>query len=158
MKYIFDIDGTIADGSQRLHYILPSKKDIMGEVDLDKIAPDWESFYKDCVNDKPITPTIDLLRALHERGAKIIFVTGRPEKYMDETLQWLQKYACKNVEGLFMRKDGDHRPDYIVKKEIYDEHIKPYHHIDGVFEDRKQCVDMWRRIGLTCYQVADGNY
>ena len=158
MKYIFDIDGTIADGSQRLHFILPKKHDIMCEADLDKIAPDWESFYKDCVNDKPIAPTIDLLRALHEHGAKIIFVTGRPRKYMNETLQWLQKYACKPVDGLFMRKDGDHRPDYFIKKEIYDECIKPYHHIDGVFEDRKQCVDMWRRLGLTCYQVADGNY
>lgn len=157
MKYIFDIDGTIADCSQRLHFILPPK-DITDDVDLDKIAPDWESFYKDCVNDKPIVPTIDLLCALHEHGAKIIFVTGRPCKYMNETIQWLQKYACENVDGLFMRKNGDHRPDYIVKKEIYDECIKPYHHIDGVFEDRKQCVDMWRSLDLTCYQVADGNY
>ena len=117
MKYIFDIDGTIADGSQRLHFILPPKQDITCEADLDKIAPDWESFYKDCVNDKPIAPTIDILRALHEHGAKIIFVTGRPRKYMNETLQWLQKYACKPVDGLFMRKDGDHRPDYFIKKD-----------------------------------------
>ena len=125
---------------------------------LTKIAPDWESFYKDCVNDKPITPTVNILRALREHGAKIIFVTGRPSEYMSETVKWLQKYVCENVESLFMRKNGDHRPDYMVKKEIYDEQIKPYHHIDGVFEDRKQCVNMWRSLGLTCYQVADGNY
>lgn len=148
MKFIFDIDGTIADCSQRLHFIQQEK-------------PDWESFYKDCVNDKPIVPTIELLCALREHGAKIIFITGRPCKYMNETIQWLQKYACENVEGLFMRKNGDHRPDYIVKKEIYENCIKPNLKNDcvwGVFEDRKQCVDMWRRLGLTCYQVADGNY
>lgn len=158
MVYIFDIDGTLADCSQRLHFILPSKEDISGDIDLDKIAPDWESFYKDCVNDKPIQPVLMLLLDLQRAGATIIFVTGRPEKYMEETLNWLcDKLDCNSVI-LMMRKDGDHRPDYIVKKEIYDEYIKPYHHIDGVFEDRKQCVDMWRSLGLTCYQVADGNY
>jgi len=161
MKYIFDIDGTLADCSQRLHFILPSKEDISGDIDLDKIAPDWESFYKDCVNDKPIAPTVELLRALQEYGAKIIFVTGRPNKYMKETLQWLEKNTDKPVYGLYMRKNDDHRPDYIVKKEIYETQIKPNlknECIWGVFEDRKQCVDMWRSLGLTCYQVADGIY
>lgn len=37
-------------------------------------------------------------------------------------------------------------------------HRKLYEWAWGVFEDRKQCVDMWRSLGLTCYQVADGNY
>ena len=145
MKFIFDIDGTIADCSQRLHFIQQEK-------------PDWDSFYKDCVNDKPIPTTLEVLCALQKYGAKIIFVTGRPEKYMDETLMWLCNQLTTNCISLYMRKNGDHRPDYIVKKEIYDERIKPYYHINGVFEDRKQCVDMWRSLGLTCYQVADGNY
>lgn len=145
MKYIFDIDGTLADCSQRLHFIQQEK-------------PDWESFYKDCVNDKPIASTLDLLRALQDDGAEIIYITGRPCKYMNETMQWLKTYTEEPVRYLYMRANGDHRPDYVVKKEIYEEDIKPYHHIDGVFEDRKQCVDMWRSLGLTCYQVADGNY
>lgn len=161
MKYIFDIDGTLANCSQRLHFILPSKEDISGDIDLDKIAPDWDAFYKDCVNDKPIAPTIELLRALQEYGANIIYITGRPCKCMNETIQWLKKYTEQPVRGLYMRKNDDHRPDYIVKKEIYETQIKPNlknESIWGVFEDRKQCVDMWRSLGLTCYQVADGNY
>ena len=158
MAYIFDIDGTLADCSQRLHFILPSKENMSGDIDLDKIAPDWDSFYKDCVNDKPILPVVELAHTLKDAYETLIFVTGRPEKYMEETLNWLcDKLDCNSVI-LMMRKDGDHRPDYIVKKEIYEEDIKPYHHIDGVFEDRKQCVDIWRSLGLTCYQVADGNY
>lgn len=158
MKYIFDIDGTLADCSQRLHFILPSKEDLAGDIDLDKIAPDWDAFYKDCVNDKPILPVVELAQVLKDSYQDLIFVTGRPEKYMEETTEWLCNQLETDYIVLFMRKDGDHRPDYIVKKEIYDEYIKPYHHIDGVFEDRKQCVDMWRSLGLTCYQVADGNY
>ena len=27
-----------------------------------------------------------------------------------------------------------------------------------VFDDRNQVVDMWRQNGLTCFQVADGNF
>ena len=145
MAYIFDIDGTLADCSHRLHYISGEHKD-------------WDAFYKECVNDKPIMDVMEILWALQESGSKIIYVTGRPITYMDETMEWLQKYVGNRVVALFMRKDGDHREDYIIKKEIYEEDIKDYMLIDGVFEDRKQCVDMWRSLGLTCYQVADGNY
>lgn len=145
MAFIFDIDGTLADCSQRLHFIQQEK-------------PDWESFYKDCMNDKPIAPVVELAYTLSMFYSKLIFVTGRPEKYMFETTEWLCDQFNADTVTLFMRKDGDHRPDYIVKKEIYEENIKDYYPIDGVFEDRKQCVDMWRSLGLTCYQVADGNY
>lgn len=148
MAYIFDIDGTLADCSQRLHFIQQEK-------------PDWESFYKDCVNDNPIEPVWNLLHRIYEDGTDVIFVTGRPEKYRKQTTLWLSKYLMSKYFGLGMRKDGDHRPDYIIKKEIYETQIKPNlgnNCIAGVFEDRKQCVDMWRSLGLTCYQVADGNY
>jgi len=30
--------------------------------------------------------------------------------------------------------------------------------IKGVFEDRNRVVAMWRRRGIRCYQVIDGNY
>lgn len=162
MTYIFDIDGTLADCSHRLHYILPpDASELQSIEDLDKFQPDWESFYKDCVNDKPIQPVLVLLLNLLQSGAKIIFVTGRPCKYMNETIQWLKKYTESDVRGLYMRQNGDHRPDFVIKKEIYEKHIKPHlgmNAIAGVFEDRKQCVDMWRSLGLTCYQVADGDY
>ena len=28
----------------------------------------------------------------------------------------------------------------------------------AVFDDRQQVVDMWRSNGLTCFQVADGDF
>jgi phosphoglycolate phosphatase-like HAD superfamily hydrolase len=156
--YIFDIDGTLADCSQRLHFIEPADNATFTYDGKLEFNPDWDSFYKDCVNDKPILPVVELAHTLKDAYETLIFVTGRPEKYMEETVNWLcDKLDCNSVI-LMMRKNGDHRPDYIVKKEIYEEYIKPYHHIDGVFEDRKQCVDMWRSLGLTCYQVADGSY
>ena len=64
MKYIFDIDGTLADCSQRLHFIQPPEGLVHFEPGETDWKPDWESFYKDCVNDKPIALTIEVLRAL----------------------------------------------------------------------------------------------
>jgi hypothetical protein len=56
-----------------------------------------------------------------------------------------------------MRKDGDFRADYIVKQEILDAHI-PKDRVLFVLDDRQQVVDMWRRNGLMCFQVAEGNF
>jgi adenylate cyclase class IV len=57
-----------------------------------------------------------------------------------------------------MRKTGDNRPDNIVKKEIFDSNIKNNYYIEFVLDDRNKVVKMWRELGLTCLQVADGNF
>lgn len=145
--YIFDIDETLSDCSHRLHFITGDNKD-------------WDSFYATCVDDTPIYDVVALLRALDALDIKIIFVTGRLEQCRFDTENWLQKYTgvWAGRNNMFMRKDGDHRPDYQVKREIYERKIKDKYEILGIFEDRQQCVDMWRSLGLTCFQVANGNY
>lgn len=59
---------------------------------------------------------------------------------------------------IYMRKTGDRRPDDVVKEEMIqrmrDDGLEPY----VVFEDRKRCVDMWRRNGITCLQCAEGDF
>jgi hypothetical protein len=57
-----------------------------------------------------------------------------------------------------MRKKGDRREDYLVKEEIYKNHIDQIYNVMFVLEDRKQVVDMWRRLGLTCLQCAPGEF
>jgi len=45
-------------------------------------------------------------------------------------------------------------PDQILKKEMLDTFVD----IDDVFiifEDRKKVVDMWRELGLTCFEVEE---
>lgn len=171
--YIFDIDGVLADCSHRLHFIQQYPKD-------------WDGFYSASANDVPIKANVGLLHRLHkDYQVAIIFVTGRTEKYRTLTSDWLRKEVlgtqpvidCSTMMGcdlaielqeeeikktleqrLFMRKDGDHRSDYAIKKEIYEDEIKCQYEILGIFEDRTQVVKMWRSRGLTCYQVCEGNY
>ena len=60
---------------------------------------------------------------------------------------------------LLMRKDGDNRPDQIVKRELYERHVQGLYEIEGVLDDRDRVVAMWRNdLGLTCLQVAPGAF
>lgn len=159
--FIFDIDGTIADCSHRLHFLKPPAGLIHFKKDETDWKPDWDAFYDACGEDNLIMSVVRLCRALRHSGAGIIYVTGRPERIRDKTAKWIIHNGLPEFSlatRLFMRKDGDHRPDYEVKREIYETQIRNEYDVIGVFEDRKQCVDMWRALGLQCYQVNNGDY
>ena len=147
MYYIFDLDGTLANISHRLHFIQQEK-------------PDWDAFYNACNKDEPIKNTLELLDTIGSNDKNnIIILSGRSDVVRRKTIGWINKYVSI-FYTLYMRKAGDHRPDVEVKQEWLDEWLK--HHtkeeIGGIFEDRKQVVDMWRKNRITCYQVAEGDY
>lgn len=163
MTYIFDIDGTLSNCSHRLHYVLPpegTRAEITDHgIEFDWDGPDWDSFYKECINDTPVLPVVKLAQSLISAGHDILFITGRPERCRKETWEWLETQGLtKHKPLLYMCADDDHRQDCVYKKEVYEKEIVSHYTIDGVFEDRTQCVNMWRNLGLICYQVADGNY
>lgn len=88
---------------------------------------------------------------------KVILVSGREDKYRNQTERWLEANGIE-YDALLMRRSGDYRKDSIVKLEIYDEFIKPFYDVEFVLDDRNQVVEMWRDQGLICLQVADGNF
>lgn len=146
MLALIDIDGTIADCSHRLGHIRG------GEV------PDWEAFFDAMDKDTPIRHICDLVRVLGD-GYNIIYLTGRPDSHRVQTAWWLDCNFLAKGKDLLMRKAGDHRPDYIVKKELYEKFVFPiYGKPNLVIEDRKQVVDMWRGMGITVLQPKDGDY
>lgn len=59
---------------------------------------------------------------------------------------------------LHMRPAGDRRRDSIVKAELFDRHVRDQYRVLVVLDDRKQVVEMWRSLGLTCLQVAEGDF
>jgi hypothetical protein len=149
MIYIVDIDGTLFDISHRLHFINGEHKD-------------WTSFYKACVDDKPIFEVISVIRALSSAGHTIVYSTGRPTSIYAETVATLSKYRLPQVQRMYMRPDGDHREDFVVKSELLDNIIQAYGQglagYGGAFEDRQQVVRLYRDRGLKVFQVADGNF
>lgn len=135
---IFDIDGTLADPKDRLHFL--EKKD-------------WNSFYNACLDDIPIHHVIYLLQEL-KKNHRIIILTGRPERIKDKTLQWLKANNI-SFDEIYFRKNRDYRPDYEIKEEMLKALNRP---IWFAIDDRKQVVDMFRRNNILCLQCKDGDY
>jgi len=93
----------------------------------------------------------------YEKGKTIIIVTGRDNKAELSTREWLAKHDIP-YHKLYMREFGDYRKDTIVKKEIYENYIKDNYFISVVYDDRKKVVNMWRSLGIKCFQVEWGEY
>lgn len=108
--------------------------------------------------DEPNPAVITAVRAMHAAGHAIVFCTGRDEACRAETEAWLELFVDVPYEGLFMRPEGDSRKDSIVKREIFDREVKDRWRVVGVFDDRQQVVRMWRQLGLTVFQVAEGDF
>ena len=133
---LVDIDGTLADVRHRLHHIRGARKN-------------WKAFFEAMDRDTPIASTVAWVQSLAENH-EIIIVTGRPQQYRNRTLAWLKKNKIP-FSDLFMRNDGDHRPDYEVKKEVLD--CWPKQRIKLVIEDRPPVHDMWLQQGIRCVLV-----
>jgi len=139
---IFDIDGTLADVSERIHYLKTKPKN-------------WDAFFQGMAQDKAVQSMVRLCNILHASGIQILLCSGRNEQYRSETMTWL---AEQNVHyhGLFLRKDNDRRSDTVVKREILAGIDKSK--VLFVVEDRSRVVEMWRSEGLVCLQCAPGEF
>lgn len=124
-------------------------------------------FYGKDINvylDEPNTIVCDVIKAyLASSGATPVFVTGREAALADDTRRWIKdKFFDKGKEpqkiSLFTRDTGDYRSDAVVKREIYYHRINWSFKVLCVFDDRNSVVKMWRSLGLTCFQVANGDF
>jgi predicted kinase len=108
--------------------------------------------------DRPNVAVIAAVRAMHAAGHEIVFCSGRTDDCREDTAAWLDEHVGVPYTALFMRVTGDQRRDSVVKQEIFDKEIRSRYHVVGVFDDRQQVVRMWRALGLTVFQVAEGNF
>lgn len=108
--------------------------------------------------DTPHHAVIDAIRAMHAAGHRVIFCSGRTDDGRAATAAWLERHVGIPYVALHMRAFGDQRKDSVVKAEIFDREIRPHYRIVGVFDDRAQVVRMWRALGLTVFQVAEGAF
>lgn len=131
---IFDIDGVLAKKSPDRDYKEYDK------VDLDSPI---EAVFK-ILNDCYIDDDYD-----------IFFITGRKESCRKKTVDFIITYT--GIEylrrfHLYMREDNDNRKAEVLKKEIYDKHIKDKYDVVMVFEDDPVICEMYKKEGLLVLQ------
>lgn len=142
---IVDLDGTLCNVDHRRYLVEGKNKD-------------FELFAKLCTKDTPNKWCLDIIKAMMFTH-HIIFVSGRKYRHELDTTEWLYDNVPGSLRfSLMMRGDDDDRSDEIVKKEIYENFIKPYYNVSFCIDDRTRVVNMWRSIGLTCLQCAPGDF
>jgi hypothetical protein len=110
------------------------------------------------LKDKPNASVIAVTQALAAAGHTLVIVSGRSDAARADTELWLQRHLGAPFEGPHMRADGDGRQDAVIKREIYQREIEAHYDVLCVLDDRDQTVHMWRKLGLTCLQVAPGAF
>lgn len=144
---IFDIDGTLANCEHRLHWVRSKPKN-------------WPAFNRAMKDDTPYWDIVWMLRGWYGDGLTILIASGRNEDDRAVTEMWLNEVAKISgmYEKLYMRASKDYRSDDIVKSEILDQMRADGYNPTMAIDDRQQVVDMWRRRGLRCLQVAPGDF
>ncbi len=128
--FIVDIDGTLANHGQR---------DVYNTAEA--------------ATDTVIQPVKTLVNSMVHCGYYLFVFSGRDEKFRGLTEEWLKANGI-DYWRLYMRPEGDTRPDYIIKRELFDKAFS-----DGeysplfVFDDRKQVKRMWVDMGLFVFDV-----
>ena len=131
---IFDIDGTLTIMADRSPY-------------------DWDKVYKDDLN-VIVAEQVEYHRS---KGRKIIIVTGRDGAAKKQTEEWLALYGIEYDE-LFIKGVNDQRKDTIIKKEIYDNHIKGKYNVICIYDDRLAVLNTWYELGIFTFNVNQGNH
>jgi len=148
---IFDLDGTLA--------IIDERRKISIK---DNGKMDWDTFFNptNIALDVPNIPVIETARLFKKNGFDIVIFSGRLDTTLDATIDWLTKHDVPfnlirmrpdNPNFKFMRDDD-------LKEGWLNELFPNKSEIFAVFDDRNKVVEMWRRNGITCFQVADGDF
>lgn len=139
---IFDLDGTLADGTHRLH-LLP--KDNYSKTWA------WKPFNMACKDDEPIRDNIELCNALNRRYA-VVILTGRSDDAEKETRMWLQRHRVEFYQ-LIMRSKHDNRKDIVIKEEVL--RAIGLGRILCAFDDSPAVIKHFRGLGITTHAVTE---
>lgn len=97
---VIDIDGVIADVRHRLHHVTSRPKN-------------WDAFFAAAPEDSVLVDGLHRTRELAQQ-CDVVYLTGRPERCRQDTLDWLQRHDFPAGE-LVMRSDSDRRPARLFK-------------------------------------------
>jgi len=129
---ICDIDGTLA-------------------IMHDRGAYEWDKVGNDLLN-----PAVKMMiRADFGTDVEIILLSGRDAVCRKQTIGWLRENKIL-YDQLWMREAGNNEKDTVIKKRIYDEHVKDNYNVLCVFDDRPCVVRLWRSMGLFCFDCGNG--
>lgn len=152
---LVDIDGTIADGSHRLHLIPPK--------DQKHLTRAWDEFNLAAGDDLPLEDTVRLVDHMYAQGFKIVFMTGRNVishtvtwEWLDSQFEWFEG-ECGELGDhvtLVMREKSDNGTPVECKTALLNRVMNKYNIMFAIDDDPAICK-AFRKMGVPTYQVRD---
>ncbi|HET7461760.1 MAG TPA: HAD family acid phosphatase [Longimicrobium sp.] len=142
---IWDLDGTLSDDRARAHFV---------EVEQGK-KRDWKSYFDAIGEDPPIAASMEVLRAMHAAGNRIVFLTGRPDHTRRTTERWLKANGLTEYDRLVMRPPRDFRPSGAFKVDEV-ARLRREYELVCAFEDRIDVADALRGAGVPVFLYGAG--
>lgn len=137
---IFDMDGTLADVRGIRHHV-------MGPV------RNFHKFHRESVNCPPNPDVVEAAKRAHAEGRAVLIVTARSFDFAFHTMFWLSEHLGVPYEQMYMRRCGDYRPDYIIKREILDIIRADGYNPVRAYDDNPAIWDVWEEAGIETVRV-----
>lgn len=132
---IMDLDGCLCDTSSIVYLVDKTHENFTG-----KRLDEFHLRSMEC------PPRVDMstawFQAKHD-GVKVIVLTGRPEKWRQETHWWLVRNAFSADQHLH-RQPGDKRPAHVFKQEVL-KGLQETYDIVHAYDDDPRVVAMYER-------------
>lgn len=126
-----DIDGVLADVRHRLHHVSGGPKD-------------WDAFFAAAPHDPLLEQGRETVARLGE-VYDIVYLSGRPERCRQDTVDWLRQHALPAGEVL-LRPSGDRRPARLLKVAVLDR-LSAQQPVAVLVDDDPQVLDAARSAG-----------
>lgn len=141
---ILDMDGTACNVTSIRHLVTGETRN-------------FHAFHTASVDCPPNADVIDSVKKDQANGLAILVVTARQLRYAPHTMFWL---SGPDVElewnELYMRRDGDFRPDYEVKKDILEMIRADGYEPVKAYEDNPNVLRLWKEEGIPEIVVVEG--
>ena len=147
---IFDVDGTLCDVRSVRKYVEPNPAIL-------NFKKEYARFHRESLDCPPHTQVVEFTKSLRSQNIKILVVSGRQQRWMGITKQWLAKWNIEYDE-LYLRHDRDFRPDDQLKEQIAKHILGKYAPIVAV-DDRDDIITVWKRFAIPTVKVSeDGSF
>jgi phosphoglycolate phosphatase-like HAD superfamily hydrolase len=139
---LFDMDGTLCDVRSIRHLVTGPEKN-------------FDAFHLRSGECPPHAHVVEAAHQARRDGLGVLIVTARQARYRNVTAMWLALHGVPS-DALFMRANGDFRPDVQVKQDIL-ARIRQRWVPVCAWDDNPAIVDLWASEGISCVVVSGWN-
>jgi hydroxymethylpyrimidine pyrophosphatase-like HAD family hydrolase len=136
---IFDLDGTLCNDKHRNKYAEEKR---------------WDEYHALCYKDIPNKDVAGFMRVCSKHVPRVLIMTGRPCKYRENTLKWLEKYDLV-CDTLIMRPENNFDSNFELKlgfvKAFYGSLTNARQLITMMLEDNARTIKHFRDYGFNVW-------